>query len=63
MIVDRRELRDRIASLLSILLHKQLSENEVVSSQEDAGESVQGAEEVTEQADTEAPTAPKQDAS
>ena len=63
MIVDRRDLRDRIASLLSILLHKQLSENDVVSSQEDAGESAQGTEEVTEQADTEAPTAPTQDAS
>ena len=62
MIVDRRELRDRIASLLSILLHKQQPEGEVTSIQENATESAQESIQAPAQVDAETPSAPAEDA-
>ena len=62
MIVDRRELKDRIASLLSILLHKQQPEREVTSIQENATESAQESIQAPAQVDAETPSAPAEDA-
>ena len=62
MIVDRRELRGRIASLLSILLHKQQAEGEVSSLRENATEPAQESIQAPAQVDAETPPAPAEDA-